>query len=598
MESPRVSSATTQATNSHSLKTKWLLCPKCTKNIPTIISIINNEQASIVLDCQCGCNQIMNIEDYLSSPIPSLSHECDACHDKIKRNDVLYCFSCLKWLCPECITKHNIMDSTKDHTFIKSEIIMKAKCLMHSEKFNVSFCYTCERGVCDDCLKEDHKSHDTIKLKELHNNLGMAFDLDRINEGITSIMKQKENTKNIYIKMVDNYIDNLRKYKTEVEAEYLNNKNKNELFSELINILFSNYEFSQLYPNYNIIRNLEINACLNIKDFEPSDYTNFAIYTRELVQYFKNNYIINFNISTTYEKIRKIPEYWVNNLLQISSTAFASSSINDIKLWSLHNYKCLATLTGHSKPITALIKLNKSNQIASSSFDKTIKIWKTSEPYNCVCTLTGHKSEVNAIMQPSFSNNLFSISEDGTLITWDLLKQKPSKLLYIEKSVHLLKEISAKYISVDSRAIIKLYDFNNFSKARYLIGHSDEVSSMCLLSNGKLASGSKDKTIRIWNINSQVCEITLKGNESKVVSIIQLSDQSLLSACSDGAINMWDAEFGHKLCVLNKTKINAITFIKISDEIFFSSSKESIDIWKIKKNRKNNIIDNEFRLFC
>ena len=35
---------------------------------------------------------------------------------------------------------------------------------------------------------------------------------------------------------------------------------------------------------------MEINACLNIKDFEPSDYTNFAIYTRELIQYFKNNY--------------------------------------------------------------------------------------------------------------------------------------------------------------------------------------------------------------------------------------------------------------------------------------------------------------------
>ena len=41
-----------------------------------------------------------------------------------------------------------------------------------------------------------------------------------------------------------------------------------------------------------------------------------------------------------------------------------------------------------------------------------------------------------------------------------------------------------------------------------------------------------------------------------------------------------------------------ITFIEISDEIIFSSSKESIDIWKIRKNRKNNVVDNEFRLFC
>ena len=62
MESSRVNSLTTQATNNNSLKTKWLLCPKCTKNIPTIISVINNEQASIILDCQCGSNQIMNIE--------------------------------------------------------------------------------------------------------------------------------------------------------------------------------------------------------------------------------------------------------------------------------------------------------------------------------------------------------------------------------------------------------------------------------------------------------------------------------------------------------------------------------------------------------
>ena len=207
MESPRISTVTTsQGTNCSTLKTKWLLCPKCSKNIPTIVTFIKEEIPSIVLECQCGNNQILSLEEYLNIPTPVSPHQCDSCNDNNKRNDTLYCLMCMKWLCPECITKHNMMDSTKEHNFIRSEVLMRSKCSLHTDKFNISYCYTCERGVCKSCLNGDHKEHDTVQLSELHNSLSIGIEIERINEGINSIMKQREDVKNSYIKMVDNYI--------------------------------------------------------------------------------------------------------------------------------------------------------------------------------------------------------------------------------------------------------------------------------------------------------------------------------------------------------------------------------------------------------
>ena len=111
---------------------------------------------------------------------------------------------------------------------------MRSQCALHNKNFNVSYCYTCERGICSECLNEDHKSHESIKLSELYSNLSMAIDVEKINEGINMIMKQKEVTKTIYVKMIDGYIETLNQYKSEVEREYASNRNKNNQIAELI----------------------------------------------------------------------------------------------------------------------------------------------------------------------------------------------------------------------------------------------------------------------------------------------------------------------------------------------------------------------------
>jgi len=73
-----------------------------------------------------------------------------------------------------------------------------------------------------------------------------------------------------------------------------------------------------------------------------------------------------------------------------------------------------------------------------------------------------------------------------------------------------------------------------------LTGHTDTVASLVVLPDGLLASGSYDKTIRIWNVNTGITIKKLTGHTGRVYSLVVLPDDSLLTSGSDDkTIRIW-----------------------------------------------------------
>ena len=72
-----------------------------------------------------------------------------------------------------------------------------------------------------------------------------------------------------------------------------------------------------------------------------------------------------------------------------------------------------------------------------------------------------------------------------------------------------------------------------------LQGHTFYVHSVCALPDGILASGSGDKSIKIWDISSGECIQTLNGHTDCVSSVCVLPDGNLASG-SYKSIKIWD----------------------------------------------------------
>ena len=85
-----------------------------------------------------------------------------------------------------------------------------------------------------------------------------------------------------------------------------------------------------------------------------------------------------------------------------------------------------------------------------------------------------------------------------------------------------------------------------------LSGHSDYVRSVAWSPDGtKLASGSDDKTVRIWEAATDKQLWQLTGHQNRVISVHFSPDgKRLVSGSWDKTVMVWDPSTGEQLCQL------------------------------------------------
>jgi len=82
-----------------------------------------------------------------------------------------------------------------------------------------------------------------------------------------------------------------------------------------------------------------------------------------------------------------------------------------------------------------------------------------------------------------------------------------------------------------------------------LTGHFNTVSKLATLSNGNLASGSWDTTVRIWNPNTGSL-IYILWPSSSVTSLVKLPNGNLASGSIDGTVKIWNPNTGSLIYTL------------------------------------------------
>ena len=112
------------------------------------------------------------------------------------------------------------------------------------------------------------------------------------------------------------------------------------------------------------------------------------------------------------------------------------------------------------------------------------------------------------------------------------------------------------------------------------------VEALAMTGDGRRAlSGSVDKTLRLWDLETGECLHTLTGHTSSIKNVAVMdSDRRALSGDLDGAIKLWDLETRTCLRTFGYTSaINAIAVIGDGPRVLLSGSGDRVlNLWDIE----------------
>ena len=117
------------------------------------------------------------------------------------------------------------------------------------------------------------------------------------------------------------------------------------------------------------------------------------------------------------------------------------------------------------------------------------------------------------------------------------------------------------------------------------------MSALALLADGRLASGSVDHTIKLWNAGSGACEATLEGHADWVGALAVLADGRLASGSGDGTIKLWSPASGTCEATLEGHARGVGALAVLADGRLASGSHDkSIRIWESRDHRKRGSV--------
>ena len=452
--------------------------------------------------------------------------DCIKCKKNYKESLKLSCnhVLCQKCLCKTLLKKHLMEIPDKDSinyvckckkttelTLAKiSEFLKKKgeqeiiKCQKHSEKATKQ-CKECNIFLCEKCLT----SHNDLFN---NHNLLVITDGSRKQNPFSNEDKCKEHNKDFcsYCKtckislcsfcLNDEQISkkhqghNIITYKSLIDAA--NEQNKKLQFPTFES--FSQY-FTKIEENFK--KQFEENLSKTVKIFEEF----IKIMQVILEEYKKKMEIKNNKKNTVMSIIKKVYENYYEDFKSFNS---GNNSLFLIKYLS-KPYNEFSEVSFRSDLDIITEKINKiSNTLKNEDINNSVKIsyaYFSKKELKLTTTIKKEfKDQINDIIELK-DEKLIACSEDNSIRIFD-------------------KNGACKYV---------------------LNGHVSGVRALCLLKNDKFASGSADKTVRIWSLKQHKTVKVLKDQSNPIIGLTALIGDKLAS-CSFREILIYDDHYAVK----------------------------------------------------
>jgi WD40 repeat protein len=263
----------------------------------------------------------------------------------------------------------------------------------------------------------------------------------------------------------------------------------------------------------------------------------------------------------------------------------SGSSDGSIMLIDSKTGKTKRGLKGHDGAVAAVAFTKKSTSVVSCSRDKTTRLWNTKTREDPV--VLKHASEVRSLTTSPSSGKGASGARDGEVKLFSLGSLKCYKNLQAHKSdisgIILLYE-EKKMVTSSYDGECKLWDLSNYEPIKTLLKKGPRLRSMTSTPDGLFVFlGQNGGTILRVNIANSKDRLVMSGHSDIVGTMaVDPSGMFLASGSWDRTIRIWSVEDGKEVASGKLlTGITSLTWSNTEDVVYTADPSGSIVSWTV-----------------
>ncbi|KAF1813820.1 WD40 repeat-like protein [Eremomyces bilateralis CBS 781.70] len=225
--------------------------------------------------------------------------------------------------------------------------------------------------------------------------------------------------------------------------------------------------------------------------------------------------------------------------------AFGASKLGQLLVWEWQSESYILKQQSHFDSINSIAYSPDGQRIITTADDGKIKVWDVTSGF-CIVTFTEHTSGVTACEFAKRGNVLFTASLDGSVRAWDLIRYRnfrtftaPTRLSFSSLAVDPSGEVVCAG-SLDSFDI-HVWSVQTGQLLDQLSAHEGPVASLAFsATGGMLASGSWDRTVRLWSVFGRTQTSEPLQLQADVLSVAFRPDSKQIAVSTlDGQLSFW-----------------------------------------------------------
>eukprot|EP00736_Rhodelphis_marinus_P011354 Rmarinus@m.18557 len=250
----------------------------------------------------------------------------------------------------------------------------------------------------------------------------------------------------------------------------------------------------------------------------------------------------------------------------------------------------LLELTGHTDHVLTVAISEDSRFIAAGAAGGAVRVWNDGGEF--LTSLVGHTGDVRFLSFNFKANVLVTASDDDTVRFWSV--ESGGCMAEVEGTTASFQDGSKLVATGSQEGRVNLWDTSTLVTrcVRVMEGHTDRICNVSfspIAASHLLASGSDDRSARLWNFQTGECLHELKGHTNRVSSVVFNPNGKLLVTGSwDRSLILWNTETGERMQTVDG---GTVSFSPDGKRMVSACWSETSRVWDVSSGKCISLLD-------